>query len=75
MCNSIAMIIEFLIRNAEYQKSESVSKKEYPTQFETFKYTAVGDVNGDRVKENKFHSIDTCTMSIRFCSLSQMFLD
>jgi len=23
-------------------------------------------VNGDRVKENKFHAIDTCTMSIRF---------
>ena len=31
MGNSIAMIIEFLIRNAEYQKSESFSKKEYPT--------------------------------------------
>ena len=31
MCNSIAMIIEYLIRNTEYQKSESFSEKEYPT--------------------------------------------
>ena len=69
------MIMEFPIRNAEYQKSESFSKKEYPTQFETFKYTPVGAVNGDRVKENKFHFTDTCTMGIRFFSLSQMFLD
>ena len=39
------------------------------------KYTPVGAVNGDHVNENKFHSTDTCTWSMRFCSLSQMFMD
>ena len=50
-------------------------KKSTQLSLQPLKYTPVAVVNGDRVKENKFHSIDTCTMIIRFCSLSQMFLD